>query len=111
MVAKCSPSWRIGVCAEVGSAEFRTPLYIILAIYTLAVGAHTLMHIHRHMYTDTHTQTQTHTHNTKVDGIQESLRKELAVVNRQYYRVLCIKDFVCLIILLQQHMQLSAHLD
>ena len=31
MVAKCFPSWRIGVCAEVGSAEFRTPLYIILA--------------------------------------------------------------------------------
>ena len=29
--------------------------------------------------------------NTEVDGTQQSLRKELAVVNRQYYRVLWIK--------------------
>ena len=28
---------------------------------------------------------------TEVDGAQQSLRKKLAVVNRQYYRVLWIK--------------------
>ena len=29
--------------------------------------------------------------NTEVDGTQQSLRKELAVVNRQYYRASWIK--------------------